>query len=96
MSLAILSFFLVVLSGALFFTSWLLTIYHAAGINKYIVSLVLLLIPVSIIIYQIYYRKRTKRAQLLLILAIVLSFPTYYILQLTTESLDTIAQSLSY
>jgi hypothetical protein len=95
MHLAVLSFFLVVISGFLFFSSWLLTIYHASGVKNITISLVLFLIPVSIIIYQIYHRKETKKAQLLLILAIVFSFVTYYILQLTTESIDTMARSLS-
>ncbi len=95
MGLAALSILLIGLTGFLYILSWLLTIYHSSQLDNYKLSILLGLIPISIIFYQIHFRKETKKAQILLLSALVLSFITYHILQLTAESLDSIARNLS-
>jgi uncharacterized membrane protein len=74
MFLATLSVFLIGITGLLYLLSWLLTIYHSSQLDNYKLSILLGLIPVSIIFYQFHFRKETKKAQIFLLLALDMMF----------------------
>ncbi len=76
--LAVLSVLLIGTTIILGILAWLATLIHASSKDSYIIALLMGLIPLLIIVYQMFFWKETKKAQFLTLLTIIFAIITYF------------------